>query len=388
MTTSPYVPYIVTELFCIVFAFSVWVRLNKSIGTEHEIRELRNMILSYLIMLVSDIFWTLFNSGILTPNPWIIRSVDAVLIMSISAGCYFWFMFIQDRLHTSRSLPKRQILLLTLPFLFICALDITSIFTGFLFYLDDNNCYQSTRAFFLQTGVNYFYITIPTVTCAYRAIRTRSRAERGEYATYASYMIAPMIGGMLEGVFPLVPVLSLSMFMIIQILFLMIQNMQIYNDALTNLNNRRRLNQFLEDCLPRASPERPVVLLMMDINCFKSINDTYGHIEGDNALRAFAGVLRTAAAPHKAFIARYGGDEFCLVTDTPDQRPDKMAEEIQRLLLAAQEQVQVPQRQYLLTVSIGTAVCSSPGYSPEEFLCRADLALYERKKAWHQAPSA
>ena len=85
------------------------------------------------------------------------------------------------------------------------------------------------------------------------------------------------------------PLLGLSIFMMILILFLMIQNMQVYNDALTGLNNRRRLNQYLEDRLSKASPARPLLLFIMDINSFKSINDVYGHLEGDHALRFFFG---------------------------------------------------------------------------------------------------
>jgi len=59
----------------------------------------------------------------------------------------------------------------------------------------------------------------------------------------------------------------------------MIQDQQIYNDALTNLNNRRHLNHFLEERLSKASPERPVTVYMIDINGFKSINDRFGHVE-------------------------------------------------------------------------------------------------------------
>jgi diguanylate cyclase (GGDEF)-like protein len=382
--TSPYVPYMVTEAFCIVFALSILFRLERSIGSEHEVRELRHMIYAYLVMLAADICWTLFESNTLLPPKRVNLTVDAILVAAISFGCYSWFMFIQDRLHQTRPVRKSRVILLTVPIAAICLLDFLSIFTEFLFYLDAENHYQSSAAFFLQSAVNYFYLVVPTVACAWRAFRTRSKTERTEYATYAAYMIAPLIGGLLEGVFLMVPVLSLSMFMIIQILFLMIQNMQIYNDALTNLNNRRRLNQYLESCLSKASADQPVVVLMMDLNRFKHINDTYGHIEGDNALRKFAEVLRQAAVPYRAFIARYGGDEFCLVATGPKRDPEALAADIQRLLLSAQDGKQAPSGEYLLTVSIGAAVCSQPDTDPEAVLAQADQMLYARKDEWRR----
>ena len=88
--------------------------------------------------------------------------------------------------------------------------------------------------------------------------------------------------------------------------------MQIYNDALTGLNNRRRLDQFLEEHLEISSKDRPVSLLLMDVNGFKKINDKFGHIEGDAVLKMVGTVLKLAAADFDAFAARYGGDEFCL----------------------------------------------------------------------------
>jgi diguanylate cyclase (GGDEF)-like protein len=67
--------------------------------------------------------------------------------------------------------------------------------------------------------------------------------------------------------------------MMILILFLMMQNNQVCNDALTGLNNRRRLNRYLESVLPRVSAEHRMFLFIMDINSFKRINDMYGHVE-------------------------------------------------------------------------------------------------------------
>jgi diguanylate cyclase (GGDEF)-like protein len=58
-----------------------------------------------------------------------------------------------------------------------------------------------------------------------------------------------------------------------------------------------------------------MLLFMMDIDNFKSINDAYGHIEGDGALKAFSDAMKDVAIRYSAFIARYGGDEFCMVMD-------------------------------------------------------------------------
>jgi len=379
--TYHYLPYAITEAFCAIFAATVWFRLNNNVGSEHEVRQLRNMIYSYLVMLATDIVWALMEDGLVhLPNP-LNAAVNAATVSAISCGCYFWFKFIEDRLHFRFASKRWLNTLLKVPLLTVCSLDIASIFTGWLFYIDAAGHYQSTPFFFIHTTVNYFYLLIPTLYSIYRARRAHSKQDRAEYFTYALYMIAPLISGILESVFPTVPLLALNIFMMILILFLMLQNMQVYNDALTGLNNRRRLNRYLESCLPKASPDHPILLFIMDINSFKAINDVYGHLEGDRALRVFSGVLKSAAVRYYAFAARYGGDEFCMVTEAAELSPDEIAAELQRSLAAAQRPDE--SRPYTLTVSIGYTVCDSAESEPDPILARADALLYENKKAWH-----
>lgn len=381
--TNPYLPYAITEAYCIVFAVTVWLRMNSSMGSEHEVRQLRNMIYSYVGMLSTDIFWALSEGGILSLPLRLNAFLNAVTIMSVACGCYFWFRFIEDRLHFPLAAHKTLHALLCVPVLSLCALDLISIYTGWIFYIDAEGHYQSTSLFVIHTAVNYFYLVIPTSYSLYRACKTRSKQERAEYGTYALYMVAPLLSGLLEDTFPRVPLLALNIFMMILILFLMIQNMQVYNDALTGLNNRRRLNRYLEECLPRASARRPILLFIMDIDSFKAVNDDYGHQEGDRALKTFSGVLREVAARYSAFVARYGGDEFCMVMDAAGCAPEKVAEDIHRSLLDAQSRDAGAARPYTLTVSIGCAVCDSAESAPDAVLARADRRLYEEKQSWH-----
>lgn len=379
--TGVYFSYAITEIYCIIFAITIWLRLSSSLGTEHEVRQLRNMILSYLGMLITDVFWALSENGTLHIPRLPYTVINAVTVISVACGCYFWFRFIEDRLHFRFADSRLANLLLRLPLLFIISLDLISIFTGWLFFIDEQGHYQSTSLFEIHTAVNYFYLLIPTICAVQRAWKARSRQDRGEYLTYALYMVAPLIAGVLEDVFPHVPLLALNIFMVILILFLMIQNKQVYHDALTGLNNRRRLDHYLEDLLPDASAAHPILLFIMDINDFKSINDLHGHLEGDHALRTFAAVLGDIAGHCDAFAARYGGDEFCLVMEASDRTPEQIKAQIEENLRARQD----TNCSYQLTASIGWTVCDHAESTPESALARADQTLYEAKKQWHAA---
>jgi len=381
--TYPYLPYAITEAYCAVFAITIWVRLNNNLGSEHEVRQLRNMIYSYLGMLSTDIIWALSEDNLIHFNHYLYASINAATVISVACGCYFWFRFIEDRLRISFASDRKINTLLRVPLLVICALDAASIFTGWFFFIDAQGHYQSTSLFWFHTAVDYFYLLIPTVYSVYRARRTPSRQDRAEYMTYALYMIAPLLAGLLEDVFPRVPLLALNIFMMILILFLMIQNKQIYNDALTGLNNRGRLTNYMEEALAKASPDHPLLLFVMDINNFKSINDHYGHLEGDNALRIFADVLREVASKYYAFIARYGGDEFCVVMYAANHDPEEIVEVIHQKLKNKRIEIKGVNDSYLVTVSIGYTICDKTDKEPNAAFERADSHLYENKRKWH-----
>ena len=162
----------------------------------------------------------------------------------------------------------------------------------------------------------------------------------------------------------------------------MIQSKQIYNDALTGLNNRSRLNIYLDDRIKNASERRPVALYMIDVNRFKQINDEYGHLEGDNSLKLIATALRTAGDRYNGFVARYGGDEFCIITDGNDTPPVDIIKNINVIL--DKEQNNIPDRKYSVSVSIGYAVCKGEKITSSSLVKEADESLYLYKQQWHR----
>ena len=162
---------------------------------------------------MTDILWALNEDGILILARPLNAAVNGIAVMSIALGCFFWYKFIESRLMLIRPDQKRLRRLVAVPIIVIILLDAISVFTGWLFFIDENNRYDSTSLFFIQSIVNYVYLLIPTVASLRRAVQTRSRLERGEYATYSVYMIAPLIAGLLEDVLPTVPMLALNIFM-------------------------------------------------------------------------------------------------------------------------------------------------------------------------------
>lgn len=145
-------------------------------------------------------------------------------------------------------------------------------------------------------------------------------------------------------------------------------------DPATGLANRREL---LRELSEELEAKRSGVLLLLDLDHFKRVNDLHGHLAGDQLLKSVADTL-TAAAPQAACCARIGGDEFALMLsgETP-KGAEKIAEAILGRLAMP---VQTAGAQLMISASIGLAVTSRLA-NPEDVLRQSDVALYAAKKA-------
>jgi two-component system cell cycle response regulator len=150
-------------------------------------------------------------------------------------------------------------------------------------------------------------------------------------------------------------------------------------DPLTGLYNQRYLLRHLRGLL-QASPDHEVSVLMLDVDHFKQVNDSFGHAAGDRALRAIAQTLRANTRASDS-LARYGGEEFVVVI--PGSSRDEAAAVAERLRDAVESMSFVPERGRVcrLSVSIGMASGGKHLETAEALLHAADLALYAAKRS-------
>lgn len=153
---------------------------------------------------------------------------------------------------------------------------------------------------------------------------------------------------------------------------------QALKDSLTGLWNRREIFAMLEREVCRAERDRTsLTLVMLDLDHFKNVNDSYGHLTGDEVLRETAGRMREAMRPYD-FAGRYGGEEFLVVLPSCSrQNGMRRAEDFRR----AMADRPVPTAVGLLAVTCSLGVASyDKGMAVEELIHRADAALYSAKR--------
>jgi two-component system cell cycle response regulator len=152
-------------------------------------------------------------------------------------------------------------------------------------------------------------------------------------------------------------------------------------DSLTGLYNRRYLEAHLEKLLEKNRQDRKsLAVLMVDIDNFKSVNDTYGHNVGDEILKVFAQRLKDGLRPTD-LIARLGGEEFTVILpDVTKERAHMVAERLRRNIAQDPITCSAPEGALNITTSIGGALIDYEPHTVAEALERADKMLYKAKE--------
>ncbi len=148
------------------------------------------------------------------------------------------------------------------------------------------------------------------------------------------------------------------------------------HDDLTGLANRAYFRTKLESAVNEYERHNGVAIFLIDVDNFKSANDTYGHLFGDNILRVLAERMGKCVRK-RDLLARLGGDEFAIIA--PGLRPSEVEAAAQRLLSLIRKPVMIDGQRVTVTCSIGSARLTDPGATAEELLRNADLALYKAK---------
>ena len=370
----------IVDVFCIVLALIVGGNVQRDSGSETQVRYFQLLIGAYLVFVASDAVWAfLMFGGVVPNNPVLFAVFNGINKIAVAFTGYFWFCYslarFESRLVYSRTLRLVAALPIALvPVLYVAGfvLELNLVFLG-------NGAVANGPTYLAITGIALFYLVAATIAALRNYGRATTKEQRRVCLVFIAFMIAPAFGAIFDAAIPNKPIMAPSMMVSILLVLMSLQESRISVDALTGLNNRRRADAYLEECLQDASPDEPVFLFIADMDRFKAINDTYGHLEGDRALQIMAEALRKACANVGALAARWGGDEFVVIAqrDADFDPVHAMGLIKARLVDEARE----AGLDYELSCSIGYARADSPGVKPSQLAAEADHALYAAKRA-------
>ena len=153
------------------------------------------------------------------------------------------------------------------------------------------------------------------------------------------------------------------------------KKLQAVTDALTGIANRRHFNETFAKEFERAKRyDEPLSLIIIDLDFLKTLNDTFGHHVGDEAIKTIGKVLSTSCRSID-LPARYGGEEFCLLLPNTDlEMAEIMAERVRKLI--AEVEIKGPGN---ISASLGVANLPEHAQDPDSLFAAADQALYQAK---------
>ena len=158
-------------------------------------------------------------------------------------------------------------------------------------------------------------------------------------------------------------------------------NEEIITDSLTNTYNKRYIEErLLVDIFSASNENQPISVIMADLDHFKKVNDTYGHLAGDHVLKEFVKIAKYKIRRSTDWIARYGGEEFLIVLLNADESiANKVAEEVRKAIEKAT--IQYNEDHISITASFGTYTLTSGKMTYEQLIEHADKNLYRAKNS-------
>ena len=336
-------------------------------------------IIAHVLYFLADICWAAELSGELPRTRFLVALFNFLNLILLSLLAFSWFMYMAASIRLSFRNVRKVRILWTLPMIvFILGMAIAYAAAPY-FWIDESG--ELSKWYYLMLiGAPCIYLISAFVLSMKQARNAESKDDALLFRLIGIYPLSILGFGLVQTFALNAPLFCFGC--TVMMLFFYIQNMQtlVSVDALTRLNNRGQIARYMRQA--RYKENVKSYSLMIDIDNFKTINDTYGHAEGDRALILVSDVLKKAVEQTRSavFIGRYGGDEFTVFFQCAegDVLPEQMIENVRAVLKEKQREAALP---YQLNISVGYDVLRDRNDTMEASLLRADKNLYENKRA-------
>ena len=379
MMSSYFIYYTEASIVCVIIFGIMLVWDLFSIDKQEKQIKYDHALIAFMLYFVSDALWAAVIAGMLPRNRFIVVTTNFLNCILMAAITYRWLIYVM----AVEQIPKRDKPLtrfvILIPFLLsTAALIFTFLFAPNLLLSSDLELQPLYSVFLVAVPIIYI-VAILGYTMK-RAIAAESLIERRNHLLVGLFPLLVVFGGLAQViVMSETPIFCFSSTILMLIFYIASMKTQISTDPLTGLNNRGQLANYVAQKSNIHHENRLTIVIMLDINDFKLINDTYGHGEGDRALILVSNALKEVVRNHSIpmFLARYGGDEFILVAHpTSESEIDAIICEIRERIEARCRMEGTP-----YTISIGAGYDKIAGETDTFQKCmkRAVEKLYEDK---------
>ena len=376
--------YIEANIVCMIIFGILLIHNHFNIDRQEKQVRFDQVLIAFILYFVADCFWAAIVDELI-PKTRFNVVVDTFLIyILMGATVYYWLGFVmayEQVPHRNRPINRFAVIF---PFLVsTVALIVHYIVAPETLINEAQDILPGYSVYILV--VPEIYIGAVLFYTIRKAMHEENPAERRKHLFLGLFPLMVSIGGLVETLFfPHLPIYCFSCLILMLLFYIQAIELRISADPLTGLNNRGQLARYISQKSNLCQEGRLTVVAMMDIDHFKTINDTYGHAEGDNALTAVSGALKNVVNSHNlpVFLGRYGGDEFILI-----MHPSQMAE-VDQIIHEIRDEVKKYRAPYDLSISVGYDELKGDQDPVTECIERADQKLYRDKEERERPVSA
>lgn len=300
---------------------------------------------------------------------------NASLFILDALFAYLWLFYISHKLFGKHSYMRFVRTWAAVPAGMLCVMSVGNLFTDVFFGLTPDNIYYRTPLAAFCYFITYLYLFIGGGLAFYY----RLRINRAGTLPIGTFLLPVVAGSILQYLFYGIALIWSSVAVGLTALHISLQNEESCLDALTGVYNRNYLIHYWEYVAMRTRQGHHLAGILLDINDFKRINDTYGHRIGDCVLYDVSKILENAISSN-ALLARYGGDEFVILTE--DSTPELLQQMRDRILTSLEEYNTTGRAPCTISLSIGIAELKDT--SLNDLFNRMDKNMYEEKTNYYR----
>ena len=307
--------YIEANIVCVIVFGILLLHNHFNIDRQEKQVKYDHALMAFMLYFLADCFWAAITAEIIPKTRFSVVLDDFMIYLCMAATIYFWLEYVMAYElvpHRNRRINKFAVLF---PFLVSTVALVLNYIIAPQMLLDDALDTKMAFSVYL-VAVPYIYMAAILFYTIRKARGEENPREKRKHLFIGLFPLMAIAGGLLQMVFfPYIPFFCFSAMILMLLFYIQSIQLRISLDPLTQLNNRGQLASYVAQRSNLYMDDRMTVVVMMDIDGFKSINDTFGHAQGDRALVIVSDALKTAVNNHNTlcFLGRYGGDEFILI---------------------------------------------------------------------------
>ncbi len=373
--------YTEAHIACILLLTIVLYKIIMGVNKQTSQVYLGHLVMDLILYFFAEIFWGLVDGGIIGDSESWLYASNIFTYILISVAAYQWYL-LSEAIQKDEAVERESVKwLLSIPVWISAILCVSAYRTGLPFYVDETGKIVNGKLYVVLIIVPFAYLIASSAKAFIRAFARDKYADKNIYLMIGLFPLAPIILGALQAVYWRIPLLCYGAVAAVYYIYISILDNLISIDPLTQMNNRTQMYKYLTQKMRNEEPGMSLFLMIIDVDKFKGINDTYGHIEGDRALVKISDAIKSACQGprNRFFVSRYGGDEFVVVAEMAYKAEAVwLADQIKNNVRRAAEE---DDQDYILSVSVGIAQYdyAAPITIPA-FIARADSDLYKQKK--------